>query len=277
MCIAYTMEAYDRGLVTREELDGIDLTWGNSEAVVEVIHKIAKRDGIGGILAEGTERMAKGWLNGRSGINGEKPEDFLLAVKGLEYPMHMPRGKKGLGLTYATSARGADHCDGLHDPMCEEYGLYPDLGLGNIKHDRFEVVGKPFVVMKVQDRWAAVNCMILCLSVTEPSGPITVREQSELLTAVTGVDYNIEEVQKVGERSWNLARLFNLRLGMDRKSDTLPPRMGESMLSGASKGQVITEEDMNLMLDDYYALRGWSENGIPTIEKLEELELDFKR
>ena len=277
MSIAYVMEAYDRGLVTKEDLDGIDLTWGNSEAIIQMIHKIAKREGVGDKIAEGTQRMAEQWLAGRTGTKGEEPLDFILTCKGMEFPMHTPRGKKGLGLTYATSPRGADHCDGPHDDSYMEYGYLPDLGVGGAKHDRYETVGKARVVKVGQDYWAGVNSLIYCLFVVEDIGPIKVPEEAAMLSAVTGQCYESDDIRKIGERSWNLARLFNLRLGRDRKWDTLPRRMSESMKFGPSMGQTLSPEELAPMLDDYYVQRGWDENGVPTDERLDDLGIDIKK
>lgn len=268
--IAWLMECYERGIVSKEDIDGVEATWGNVDAALKLIEKIASRDGVGDLLAEGIKKAAE-----RIGRGSER---YAMEVKGLEVPMHEPRAKKGLGLAYATSIRGACHMQAFHDTDVEQENTAPEIGISKAldRHDTSR--DKVDMIKRSQDWVAVTNSLLIC---TSPgwvgfnyARPIFV---VDALNAVTGLNFTVDDLMKIGERVNNLCRCFNAREGMTRKDDYLPPRFLEEPLpDGPSKGQRISENEFREMLDNYYELRGWSkETGNPSREKLEELDLMF--
>ena len=249
--IAFAMECYERGLLTAEDTDGLELKFGNADAEIEMVKKIAYRKGLGNLLAEGVRRASK--------KIGDGSEKFAMHVKGLEIPGYDPRGAFGMALAYATSDRGACHQRAWTVRAEIEGKLEP----------RFSTKGRARFVKETQDERAMCFSLVLC-----DFAPLEVKHFVELLNKATGFNFTVEDYLKTGERIWNLTRLFNVREGITRKDDTLPPRfMEEPLPEGATKGQVVTKEMLDEMLDEYYALRGWDKNGVPTEEKLKELGL----
>jgi len=266
--IAFAMECYEKGLITKKDTDGLDLTWGNHEAMVKLIDKIAKREGFGNVLAEGVKRAAE--------KIGKGAEEFAVEVKGLEVPMHEPRGKKGVGLMYATAARGAVHTDAAHDPGFERDNALPEVGIVK-KMDRLGIEGKADMIKKCQDIIAVQNSMIMCSFVGNVTfRPVTIADYCKMLNYSAGWNYTVEELVRAGERINNLCRAFNVREGFTRANDTLPKRLMEPIKGGAVVGQAIPQKDLDKMLDEYYDLRGWNKKtGAPTAQKLSSLGLDF--
>ena len=249
--IAFAMECYERELLTVEDTDGLELKFGNADAEIEMVKKIAYRKGLGNLLAEGVRRASK--------KIGDGSEKFAMHVKGLEIPGYDPRGAFGMALAYATSDRGACHQRAWTVRAEIEGKLEP----------RFSTKGRARFVKETQDERAMCFSLVLC-----DFAPLEVKHFVELLNKATGFNFTVEDYLKTGERIWNLTRLFNVREGITRKDDTLPPRfMEEPLPEGATKGQVVTKEMLDEMLDEYYALRGWDKNGVPTEEKLKELGL----
>jgi aldehyde:ferredoxin oxidoreductase len=267
--IAWLMECYEKGIITKKDIDGIEATWGNAEAALNLIEKIALRDGIGNLLAEGIKKAAA-----RIGRGSEK---YAMEVKGLEIPMHEARGKKGLGLGYAVSSRGACHEQTFHDTDLEAANVAPEIGIagGLNRHDTSR--DKVDMIKKSQDWVAITNSLCLCTApasigfeYTKPSFLV------EALNAITGMDFTVNELMTIGERMNNLCRCFNVREGITRKDDYLPRRfMEEPLPDGPSQGQRLTSEELQRMLEDYYELRGWNKStGIPEKRKLLELGLE---
>jgi len=269
--IAFAMELMEKGLITKEETGGIDLRWGNHEAMVEMVKKIGEKEGFGAVLGEGVKRIAEH-------IGGTASE-YALHVKGLSFPAHDPRATFGRALNYATSNLGASHYEGgAYACYIENYLesdlinlASPDLGYP-VRLKRFEVKGKGELVAKCQNWACVVDSLVVCaflmlLQYIQPS------HHAELLKSVTGWDVSLQELLKTGERIFNLKRAFNVRRGISRKDDTLPPRFLTHMLKeGGAAGRLPF---LGLMLNEYYMYRGWSEEGFPTEEKLKELDLDF--
>jgi len=248
--IAWAMECYEKGILRKEEVDDLELTFGNEEAWAEMIRKIAYREGIGDLLAEGVKRAAE-----KIGRGSEK---FAPHVKGMEIPGYDPRGSFGMALAYATSDRGACHQRAWTVKM-ETYGMVGP---------RFSYENRARIVKEIQDERAVCFSLVLCDFM-----PLDPEDFVELLNKATGFDLTIEEYLKVGERIWNLARIFSIReADISRKDDYLPPRFYEEVLP--STGYSVNREEFERMLDEYYELRGWDKNGIPTREKLKELGLD---
>ncbi|RJS79399.1 aldehyde ferredoxin oxidoreductase [Candidatus Bathyarchaeota archaeon] len=249
--IAFAMECFEKGLLTLKDTDGINLKFGNAEAEFEMIKKIANREGIGNLLGEGVRRASK--------KIGKGSEKFAMHVKGLEIPGYDPRGAFGMALAYATSDRGA----------CHQRAWTVRAEISGELAPRFSTKGRAKFVKETQDERAMCFSLVLC-----DFAPLKIEHFVKLLNTATGFNFTVEDYLKTGERIWNLTRLFNVREGITREDDTLPPRfMEEPLPEGVTKGQVVTKEMLNQMLDEYYTLRGWDENGIPTKEKLKELEL----
>jgi aldehyde:ferredoxin oxidoreductase len=262
--IAFAMELFEKGILTLKETDGIDLRFGNDEAMMKVLRKIAFRDGLGDLLADGSLAAAK-----RIGKGTEK---YAMQVKGLELPGYDVRGLKAHGLGYATSYTGADHC--------RSYAFQEVFGVPiPWQVDRFAIEGKGKLTIWNQDvRTVTLDCATMCAFLLDMAVPATAcQNTATLMEAVTGLSFTPEEVLKVGERVNNLAKSFNVREGFTRADDTLPERlMTEPLKAGASKGQVISREDLDKMLDEYYSLRGWDvKTGTPTRAKLTDLGLAY--
>ena len=269
VCIAFAMECYENGIITKEDTEGLELTFGNAEAAVKMVEKIALREGFGDILAEGVRRAAK--------KIGRGAERFAVEVKGLEVPMHEPRGKKGLGLIYAVSNRGACHIQSMHDPDLESPNMAPEISISTPLSRLDTSREKVLAMKKTQDYIAVINSLVICECIYWFGGVhYRPSELVELINAVTGWDYTVEEFMTTGERINTLCRAFNVREGITRKDDRLPLRFMEPLKGGPTDGQVVTKEEFERMLNDYYEICGWDvKTGIPTNEKLRELGLTF--
>ncbi|MBL7211847.1 MAG: aldehyde ferredoxin oxidoreductase family protein [Desulfobacteraceae bacterium] len=262
--IAFAMELYEKGILTKEDTGGLELNFGNHEAMNTVLRQMAFREGIGDLLADGSRAAAE-----RIGKGSEK---YAMHVKGLELPAYDVRGAKAHGLNYATSFTGADHCRG--------YAFQEIFGIP-VPHevDRFAVEGKGKLTMWNQDiRTATTDAPTMCAFLLDMAVVgIAAQNTASLMEAVTDLTYTPDDVLQVGERINNLAHAFNVREGLTRADDTLPERLlTEPLKGGASKGHFISREELDQMLDEYYAERGWDvETGVPTREKLEELGLGY--
>ena len=264
--VAFAMECFEKGLLTEKQI-GFKLKWGDAEATVKMVDLIAKRQGIGELLAEGTRRAARK-------IGGKAPE-LAVEVKGLELGMHEARGKKGLGLSYATAPRGADHMEGFHDHVFMAPDSMPELGIVE-PMDRFSLEGKPKAVSVVENYNSFINSIPICSFMSMAvAGIHNSEEVTGILAAATGwEDLSLEEELAIGERNYNLARAFTLRESNGKADDRLPHKMTQPLPSGATEGQAVTEKDLKRALAEYYRVRGWSGDGVPTREKLGELGLE---
>jgi aldehyde:ferredoxin oxidoreductase len=250
--VATAMELYEKGYISKEKA-GMDLSFGNGEALVKLIEQMGTREGLGDDATDGSFRLAE-----KYGF----PEAFM-GVKKLEIPAYDPRGVQGMGLTYATSNRGACHVRG-YTIANEVLGVHE-------KMDPLVTEGKAPVVKVFQDLTALVDSSGLCLFVTLTPG-MGFEEMKNMIAGATGFDYSVEEIMAASERIWNLEKLFNMKAGFTKEDDTLPKRLLEVPLPlGGPKGQVCRLGDM---LPEYYELRGWDKDGIPTAEKLSELGLE---
>ena len=246
--IGFVMELYQRGMILKDDLDGIEAKWGNGDAVVQLTEKIAKSEGIGELLQKGVKEISKHFPGS---------EDFAMQVKGLEMPGYLPRAAKGIGLSYAISERGACHLRG--SPLVEILG----------GADPLKVEGKAALFKSNQTDCAVINTVILCYFV---KFGITLKEVFQIINPCTGFEYRSpKEIDEIGERIITLARLFNTREGFSIKDDTLPMRsLSEPLSSGPGKGQVV---ELDKLRADYYKLMGWDERGIPTDETIGRLGL----
>ena len=257
--VAFALECFEKGLITPTDTDGLELVWGNSDAMVKMVEKIGKREGLGDLLADGTRLAAEKIGNGA--------DAFALHIKGLELPMHDPRSFSSWAVSYGTSNRGACHIQA--PTFWVERGLtFPDIGLDN-PGDRFDTEGKGILTKVFQDFCEVVESAGICKFALY--GDFRSRHVLDLLRIVTGWDLDLDEVMLMGERSFNLKRLINIRCGITGKDDRLPKRiLTHSLSDGGTKGYLPDQEKM---LKEYYQERGWDENGIPTQEKREELSL----
>lgn len=251
MVISFAMECFEQGLITLEDTEGIALTFGNAQAMVAMIHKIARREGIGDLLARGTKRAAQ--------QIGQGAEDFAMQVKGLELAGYDPRGAKGMGLGYATSPRGACHERGYL--LGEVVGSDPGF-------DRYGDEGKGLLVKTTQDTVAVKDALGFCVLSSAGTSP---QDLAELFSAATGIHHGVETLLLAGERICNLERLFNLREGLTRQDDNLPKRLLKEAILGTDGNQHTV--DLERLLDDYYSARGWDHQGVPLPETLHRLDL----
>lgn len=257
--IAFAMEAYEKGILTLEDTDGIELKFGNSEAMVTMVEKIARREGLGKILAEGVKLAAE--------TIGKGSDEFAIHVKGLEPPAHDPRALHGVALSYATSNRGACHLAGFTHPF-ERVRFIPELGY-NEPHDRHQTDGKGEFVAKLQNLMGVYDSIKICKFMING---LRLTDFTNWINYVTGWKLSIDDVMEAGERIYNLKRLYNVACGVSRKDDTLPSRF--LTLKRTGEDLVVNLPHLGKMLSDYYEFRGWSEDGIPTPAKLEQLGLE---
>lgn len=273
--ISWAFEAFNEGKLTLEDTGGIDLTWGNADAMVQLTELIAKREGFGDLLAEGSQRAAK--------QIGRGTEEYLITFKGQEAPAHMPQVKRTLSVIYATNPFGADHQSHEHDPAIEgDFEFYEDrlavLGFTEEQEERSLNDEKVRWAMKSQHMYSAMDSLNLCQFVYGPAwqlyGP---EDMVKLVQAVTGwEDVSFEELQTVGERRLNMMRAFNAREGIDRKADELPDKLFKPLKGGVSDGWKLDRDEVKAAIDKYFEFCGWDiESGIPKREKLEELDLGW--
>lgn len=266
-CIAFAMECYEKGIVTRSETDGLDLRWGNGEAAWQLLGKIGRREGFGDVLADGVAKAAE--------RIGRGAETYAMHGKRLEVFLGEPRGIKAYGLGLAVASRGADHLRA--EPFFE---LLDDPELGRQRFGvpeaamRLEYKGKGRVVKHFEEWCAVSDALNVCKNTVVCMEVLPFDRAAELVYAATGLDYSGDEIARVGERIINTERLFNAREGLTRKDDTLPARFTKDPLppeSGASAGSVL---ELEPMLDEYYRERGWEiATGLPTRARLLELGL----
>ncbi len=248
--VALAMDLYEKGVLSKADVNGLDLRFGNEEAYAKMPAIIAKREGIGDLLAEGALRAGKRIGKGADGL--------VMHVKGLEYPAYDPRGTIGMALAYATSDRGACHLR-----------AWPVAGDAYGSADPWSTEGKAATCVEDQTRTSVKWSFIFCdfYGVNFPN-------MAKYYSAVTGLPSSEEELRKTGRRIWNLTRAFNFREGFDRKDDTLPGRMeSEPLTSGKAAGKAVPRASFEKMLSEYYALWGWDEKGRPTKAALQEAGL----
>ena len=258
--LAWAMEAYEKGLLTKDDTDGIELKFGNEDAAIEALNKLVNREGkLGQLLADGVKRAAEKL--------GKGSEKFALEIKGLEPPAYDVRGLKGMALAEAVSVRGACHLTG---------GIYaPELTgsfwkLSNI--DRLSSEWKGYEVKVGEDFMSVYDTLGMCKfsrSIFWLEGLL------DGIYAVTGIKFGVDWLMEIGERVYNLDKIFNVREGLSRNDDYLPYRVThEPIKNGISKGYLVKEDELQDMLDQYYTARGWSKDGTPTKMKLFELGLE---
>jgi len=258
--IAWAMELTEKGILTPQMTDGLDLTWGNMEAVLQLLPRIARREGFGGLLAEGTLRAAR--------TIGVDAEDAVVHVKGLDLPMHDPRGFHGMGLAYMMSNRGACHLQ--HAVLAAEQGMasWPQLFPMKDDYQGTTSEGKAELVYHAENYGILGNSLSICHYLTDCLKPETIRDA---FNAITGFDFSFGDLMRCGARDWMLKRGINNLFGVTAKDDCLPKRIMTPLTEGAGAGSI---PDVAKLKSEYYALRGLDERGFPREEKLRELGLD---
>jgi aldehyde:ferredoxin oxidoreductase len=268
--IAFAMELMEKGIISEQDTGGIDLTWGNGKAALQMVKMIAEKEGFGAVLGTGIKKIVER-LGGLS-------SEYAMHVKGLDFAAHDPRSTFSLALHYATCNLGASHYaeGGCLVYALDDYekGFYtlnaiPELWY-NEKVSRYEEKGKGEYVGKLQDYGTLMDSLALCSNVHR--GRVQPSQYAKLLNLATGWDVDKDEFLLIGERTFNMKRMINVRRGISRKDDFLPLRfLTTSRGEGESADSI---PNLGPMLKEYYAYRDWSEEGIPTKKKLVELGLE---
>jgi aldehyde:ferredoxin oxidoreductase len=280
--IAWAMEIYEKGIITKEDTGGIELTWGNTEVAVEMVKKIARREGFGDVLADGS------WLAAQK--IGRGSEKYVIHSKRIPYTAVDPRGSFGWALAFSTSTRGADHLRSLvyvaslksyQDQATRIFGVSPEAT------DEWSLEGKPFFVVLCEHIGALIDALGLCKTpsmilmtesyfVTDSAKP---DKLAEIVSAATGFDLNGQKMLDIGERIYNVEKAFNAKFGFGgREHDSIPWRFREDVPPSEPRNTeeaLVTEDKLDTLLDQYYELRGWDvETGLQKRAKLEELGLE---
>ncbi len=255
--VSFVMDCHETGILTHEELGGIDAHFGNAEALLQLIEKIGKREGIGDVLADGVKAAAA--------KIGKGSDKLAQNIKGLEVTGYDLRCLKTAALSFAVSFRGADH---------NRSGAYTFDLTGKVDRLKAEK-GRGKLVKDAEDVYALLDSLIICKNA---KGTLykELADMAKLYTLVTGYEMTPEELSLAGQRINTLARLINVREGLSRKDDTLPWKVMNHPIpdDGPVKGAVVTQEELDLLLDDYYQSRGWTADGVPTKSQLEKLGMD---
>ena len=257
--IAFGMEAFEKGLLSREDTEGIELRWGNEKALIQTIEKIGENKGIGKLLGLGAGGAAKQL--------GRNAEEFAIHVKGLDLPGHDPRTYNAGGVNYATSSIGASHLAGFSHAF-ERSLTAPEIGIPS-PMDPVETEGKGVLTAKTQDYMGMFDSLVVCKFVL--FGGVGISTLLEWYQQITGEPMDVDSFMKTGERIFNLKRLYNIGCGLSRRDDSLPARLTSLKKTGAGHSPHLPP--IEKMLREYYEYRGWSEEGVPTRKKLDELDI----
>ncbi|MFQ5691722.1 MAG: aldehyde ferredoxin oxidoreductase family protein [Nitrospinota bacterium] len=254
--LSFAFECFEKGILKESDI-GFPLNFGDYRTMLRLVEDTAHRRGFGDLLAEGSWKLAERW--------GEPARKFLYAAKGLEMPAHSARALKGMSIGYATGTRGGSH----HDTR-------PTLQYAS-DHDNRSVDGKPLFAVRTQNFSALDDSLTQCRFTSERGYGAMINENyARMVNLVTGWDVSAEELERTGERICNLERAFNVREGVRRKDDTLPYRVQHVPIpDGPHRGMHCPPAELSAMLDEYYALRGWDSDGVPTEKTLRALDLDF--
>lgn len=258
--ISFAMECYEKGIIDNTITEGIDLNFGNSNALLKLIEDIAHVRGFGSILSKGTKRVSK--------IFGEGSEKFAMHVKGQELPMHEPRGKVGLGLGYALSPTGCDHMQAAHDTMIKEEGpvldqmkvLGWDKALDPLEYGR----DKAIYYAQAEKWWSFLNMVGVCDFIPAPRGSMPIDKLIGLLNASTGWDFTVEEALEAGALGIRMARRINYIHGIDESHEDLPERLYQPLENGILKGKSMDRQKFNDMKKEYYKYMGFDNQGKPS-------------
>jgi aldehyde:ferredoxin oxidoreductase len=255
--VAFLMDCHEKGIITHEDLDGIDAHFGNASALLALIDRMGRRDGVGAWLADGVKAASE--------KIGKGSEKLAQQVKGLEVTGYDLRCLKTAALSFAVSFRGADH---------NRSGAFTVDLLARVDRLKAEA-GRGKIVKDLENSFNLIDSLIICKN-AKGTFYKELEEMAKIYGATTGLEVSPQELELAGERIQALAKLINTREGLTRKDDTLPWKVMNQPISddGPVKGAVVTPAELNLMLDDYYQARGYDKQGIPTKEKLQELGLE---
>ena len=274
--IAFAMECFENGVITKEQSNGLELKFGDVDAMLKALEMMLNAEGeFGKTLGMGSERAAKIWGNGA--------DEYLITVKGAEAPAHMPQAKRSLGLIYAVNPFGADHQSSEHDPYYEE-------GVADLNLNRLKMIGlgepqpgysltpeKVRFAYLTEVFYSMLDSAELCQFVYGPAwtlyGPA---ETVAMINAVTGWDITVDELMEVGKHRLNLFRTFNAREGLDRQADKLPKKFYKQLQgAGPTAGIALTHDEIESAIDEYYKLAGWTNDGVPTRETLQKHDIEW--
>ncbi len=257
--LAFAFECYEKGLITKDDTGGVELKWGDADAIIAMIHKIARREHVGDLLAEGV-RAASARIGGGS-------EKFAMHVKGLEMPYHDPRGFVSMAANYATAARGACHLEAIsywRGVGIEWQGWQEGDAQGWVEKKRFDSTLGAETAVDFQNFMSVYNPGGLCKFITK--GSFTPAQTAELFNKAMGWNWTDKDLLETGARIFNYKRLVNVKLGIRRKDDVLPHRLEhEPRPTGTAAGVL---PDMPRLIEDYYRLRAWDADGVPTEKAL---------
>jgi len=272
--IAFAMECFEKGVITKEQTGGLELKFGNTDAMLKALDMMVKGEGeFGRTLGMGSERASKVW--------GKGSDEFLITVKGAESPAHMPQAKRSLAVIYAVNPFGADHQSSEHDPYYEE-------GVGDFNLDRLKQIGlgdpqpayslteeKVRYAYETEVFYSMLDSAELCQFVYGPTWTLyDGKDTVAMMNSVTGWDLTLEELMTVGRRRISLFRAFNAREGLGRKDDKLPKKFFKALSgTGPTAGFALTHEEVDSAIDTYYKLAGLNADGAPTAETMEKLDL----
>lgn len=274
--IAFAMECYEKGVITKDQTGGLELKFGNADAMLKALEMMLNGEGeFGKTLGMGSERAAKKWGNGA--------EEYLITVKGAEAPAHMPQAKRSLALIYAVNPFGADHQSSEHDPYYEEgvadlnLNRLKMLGLGSPQPGYSLTEEKVRFAYLTEVFYSMLDSVELCQFVFGPAwtlyGPA---ETVEMINAVTGWGVTVDELMEVGARRLNLFRVFNAREGLNRNADKLPKKFFKQLQgTGPTAGIALTHEEIESALDAYYKFAGWTNDGVPTRDTLKKHDVEW--
>jgi aldehyde:ferredoxin oxidoreductase len=274
--IAFAMECFEKGIITKEQTGGIELRFGDTEAMLQALDQIVKGEGVlGKVLGQGSERAARIWGNGA--------DECLITVKGAEAPAHMPQAKRSLALIYAVNPFGADHQSSEHDPYYED-GV-ADFNLNRLKQVGLDSPQPGYSLTDEKVRFAyetevfysMLDSAELCQFVFGPTWTLyDAEETARMINAVSGWDLTVEDLMEIGRRRLNLFRVFNAREGFGRKNDSLPKKFFKALSgTGPTSGMALTHEEVDSAISHYYELAGWTSDGVPTPETLREHDIEW--
>jgi aldehyde:ferredoxin oxidoreductase len=255
--ISFALECFEKGYLTAQDAGGRTLRFGDPELILELVEETGKRKGLGDTLAEGSFRLAQRL--------GKEAANLLYCIKKVELPGHSARALKGMSIGYPTATRGGSHHDTR--PTLQYIGEF----------NRLVPQGQASFAIRTQNLTALGDSLTQCRFTSERGyGGLINENYAKMINTITGWSFTTEDVERLGERIYNLERAFNVREGVSTKDDQLPYRVtSQPIPSGPSKGMYCSPEEFHPMLEEYYHLRGWTDQGIPTREKLLELQLDF--
>ena len=259
--VGFAMECYEKGWITTSDTDGLELKWGDPKILFTLVEQIGRREGFGAIFAEGTVEAAKK-------IHPDSVAE-VVHCKGLDFPSHDPRACISLAPTYATGTRGACHFRGPCEDV-EMGGFFiPEIDIkeGDVKF--FEKENQSRLAVECQDLGVLINSLVLCMFMVD-GGDWSLTDLAGLFNAITGWDFSVKDLMLSGRRGFTVQRLNNIRDGYNKATDILPRKMFQSAKEGFRAGREIPFEDL---MDEYYALRNWDENGAPTPKSMEQLNL----